>query len=224
MPVSNEMKYSLILASQSPRRKEILNYLGIPFLIKPAGIKEISQKKGHHEIVLDIARKKGLAALAKEVSNEDFKRSYFPVIVASDTIVCLEQKIMGKPEDINEARVMLRELAGRSHKVLTGIYIGFHELTSGKYKEVCFSCETIVEFDSFSDDTLEQYLATNDSLDKAGAYGVQGPGQTLIKGLKGSYSNVVGFPIANFIPKFKLAITSEDGEDVQFRSLFHGSP
>jgi septum formation protein len=142
-------------------------------------------------------------------------------VIASDTIVCLGQKMMGKPGDINEARAMLKELAGRTHKVLTGVYIGLYELTSGKYKEHCFSLETEVEFDNFTDDTLEVYLSTNDSLDKAGGYGIQGAGQVLVKRVKGSYSNVVGFPVSHFIEKLKSVITSEDDETGRFRDLFH---
>ncbi|MBT7611342.1 MAG: septum formation protein Maf [Bacteriovoracaceae bacterium] len=223
MPKGKEIKYSLILASESPRRKELLAYIGIDFDIHSVAAEEVSQKVDQHEIVQDISKKKGIASLNDLIKNKEFKRSYFPVVIASDTIVCLGQKIMGKPGDINEARAMLKELAGRTHKVLTGVYIGFYELTNGKYKEHCFSLETEVEFDNFSDDTLEIYLATKDSLDKAGGYGVQGAGQVLVKKLSGSYSNVVGLPVSDFITKLKSTITSEDDDTGRFRDLFHGS-
>jgi septum formation protein len=221
MPKGKEIKYSLILASESPRRKELLSYIGIAFEVFSVAIEEISLEKEQHDIVQDISKKKGVAALEELIKNKNFKKTYFPVVVASDTIVCLGQKIMGKPGDINEARAMLKELAGRTHKVLTGVYIGFYELTSGKYKELCFSCETEVEFENFTDDTLEIYLATKDSLDKAGGYGVQGSGQVLVKGLHGSYSNVVGFPLSTFIDKLKSVITSADDDLGRFRNLFH---
>ena len=219
---NKDIKYSLILASESPRRKELLSYVGIEFEIKSMAVEEISLKKDHHEIVQDISAKKGLASLNELIKNKEFKKTYFPVVIASDTIVCLGQKMMGKPGDINEARAMLKELSGKAHKVLTGVYIGFYELTSGKYKELCFSCETEVEFESFTDDTLEIYLETKDSLDKAGGYGVQGAGQVLVKKLNGSYSNVVGFPVSTFIEKLKSVITSEEDETGRFRDLFHG--
>ena len=223
MPKGKEIKYSLILASASPRRKELLSYIGIPFAIKTVAIEETSLKKDFDDIVQDIAAKKGKASLDKESKDKEFKKSYFPVVIASDTIVCLGQKMMGKPGDINEARVMLKELAGKKHKVYTGVYIGFHELTSGHYKEYCFSCVTEVEFYHFSNDILEHYLLTNDSLDKAGGYGIQGPGQILIKRIHGSYSNVVGFPLSLFITKLKDVITSEEDETGRFRNLFHGT-
>ena len=221
MPKGKEIKYSLVLASESPRRKELLSYVGIPYSIKPVAIEETSLEKDFGKVVEDISRKKGKASLKVETQNKNFKKSYFPVVVASDTIVCLGGKMMGKPGDINEARAMLKELAGKRHKVYTGIYIGLHELTSGYYRENCFHCVTEVEFDNFSEPTLEHYLSTNDSLDKAGGYGIQGPGQVLIKEIKGSYSNVVGFPVSQFITGLRDVITSEEDELGRFRDLFH---
>lgn len=114
-------------------------------------------------------------------------------IIGADTIVVLGQEVLGKPMDVQEASLMLTKLSGREHTVITGI--AFCWMHNNKPQKHLFFEKTIVEFEEISAVLLENYLATKDSLDKAGAYGIQGPSLPFIKKINGSYSNVVGFPI-----------------------------
>jgi septum formation protein len=221
MESDNTNRLSLILASQSPRRKELLGWVGIPFEQFPVDILEKSSLTSPQEVAEDIAVQKGDEAYRQLRSREGFGKSFFPCVVSSDTIVCLDTKIMGKPGDVNEARAMLKELAGRLHTVVTGVYIILVDPRDGKEKSVVFSSTTDVEFDQISEDVLEEYLQTGDSLDKAGSYGIQGPSLTFIKSVHGSYSNVVGFPLNEFIKELKALLTSSRDDKGEWRNLFH---
>lgn len=221
MESDNTNRLSLILASQSPRRKELLGWVGIPFEQFPVDILEKSNLTSPQEVAEDIAVQKGDEAYRLLRSREGFGKSFFPCVVSSDTIVCLDTKIMGKPGDVNEARAMLKELAGRLHTVVTGVYIILVDPRDGKEKSVVFSSTTDVEFDQISEDVLEEYLQTGDSLDKAGSYGIQGPSLTFIKSVHGSYSNVVGFPLNEFIKELKTLLTSSRDDKGEWRNLFH---
>ncbi|TNE95286.1 MAG: septum formation protein Maf [Deltaproteobacteria bacterium] len=221
MESDNTNRLSLILASQSPRRKELLGWVGIPFEQFPVDILEKSSLTSPQEVAEDIAVQKGDEAYRQLRSREGFGKTFFPCVVSSDTIVCLDTKIMGKPGDVNEARAMLKELAGRLHTVVTGVYIILVDPRDGKEKSVVFSSTTDVEFDQISEDVLEEYLQTGDSLDKAGSYGIQGPSLTFIKSVHGSYSNVVGFPLNEFIKELKALLTSSRDDKGEWRNLFH---
>ena len=170
----------LTLASQSPRRKELLEGLGIPFSIRPANINEDISFKSPLELATNLSKLK--ASALECLSGE--------VIVASDTVVAIDGEVLGKPGDLNQARDFLNRLSGKTHQVITGVTL----LNSKESKT--FAVETEVEFYSISDELLEQYLLTQDSLDKSGGYGIQGQAQVFIKSLRGSYSSVVGLPMA----------------------------
>ena len=114
-------------------------------------------------------------------------------MVSSDTVVSLEGKIFGKPKDQKEARAFLTELSGKTHHVYTGVYLGNFE------KELTFVSQTKVTFDDISSELMNLYIETGDSLDKAGAYGIQGMAMSFTKNIEGSYSNVVGFPVCDFV-------------------------
>ena len=217
-----DKRYDLILASKSPRRREILSWLNIPFEIKAEEIEEISEFKKHVEIVCDISKKKGVIILDELSKRNDFGDLFFPIVVSSDTIVTLEDKSFGKPLDINHAREMLKELSGKTHKVITGVYMGKPDLISGKVQEKVFTCETSVTFCKITDDLLETYLSTKESLDKAGSYGIQGSALTFISGLEGSYSNVVGFPIDRFIDELKNFLGFKDDTTGSWRKIING--
>ncbi len=213
---------SLVLASQSPRRKELLGWVGVPFEVFPVDILEKSNLTSPQEVAEDIAVQKGDEAFRLLRERKGFGETFFPCVVSSDTIVCLDTKIMGKPGDVNEARAMLKELAGRLHTVVTGVYVTVLDPRDGKEKSTVFSSTTDVEFDHIPEDVLEEYLKTGDSLDKAGSYGIQGPSLTFIKSLQGSYSNVVGFPLNEFIKELKVLLTSPRDDKGEWRNLFHG--
>jgi len=173
----------LILASSSPRRREFLEQLGLNFTIEPAHIDETPLPAETPEyfarrMALDKAR-----ALAAQ----------YPacVIIAADTVVALGGKIFGKPADSAEAFVYLRQLQGRTHRVITGLAV----LLAANHIEESLVETTSVTFDHFDDDILQAYVNSGDPLDKAGAYGIQGQGTFLVRSITGSYSNVVGLPV-----------------------------
>lgn len=201
-----EIKYSLVLASASPRRKELLGHLGIKFEIVSADIDEDISIKDPKEYCTYLAREKGVAVLNKLKS----KSNFYPVIVSADTIVCLGDKIYNKPANVDEARQMLSELAGKTHHVYTGVGICRLDIDTRKTVSQVFYDKTEVTFDKISEEILEQYLSTGDSLDKAGAYGIQGGSLAFISNLVGSYSNVVGFPLSLFVKELSLFLDVKD--------------
>lgn len=215
-------KYSLILASKSPRRREFFQWLNIPFDIHSKHIDEVSSFTDPFKVAEDIAAQKGKAVWDESANNPEFGKTFFPLVVSSDTVVALDDTIYGKPVDTDDARRMLKILSGKTHRVITSSYICFNNLTDNSFTERIFSCETKVTFGDISEDILEHYLLTNDSLDKAGSYGIQGPGLTFIRAVEGSYSNVVGFPIDHFIEQLKDVLGFAEDQKGEWRKLFHG--
>lgn len=193
----------------------------IPFRIVSADVAEESQHVSPNDVVRDIACQKGQAVYKMMEKEQGFKSTFFPLVVASDTIVTLGDKIYGKPGDVDHAREMLRELSGKMHEVTTGVYIGFFDLNERCYKERVFTCETDVKFKIITRDLLELYLSSGESLDKAGAYGIQGRGLTFISHINGSYSNVVGFPVDMFIDELKDILGYRSDNNGEWRNTFH---
>lgn len=181
-------KYQLILASGSPRRKELLAYLNIPFKILVSNVDEsFDPQTEPNKVAEELSNKKALA-VAKELD--------FPaVVVAADTIVLLKNEIIGKPEDIGEAEVFLKKLSGQMHEVITGVSIFISTNNRDSWQKHTFSEISQVSFEKLETSILVDYLKTNESLDKAGAYGIQGASLPFVKEIRGSYSNIVGLPI-----------------------------
>ena len=181
--LSNLKDYQLILASQSPRRQEMLKELGVNFEIR---IKEVE------EVYPD-----GLSAIEIPVYLAELKASAFQndikekdLVITADTIVCIDDWILGKPKDRADAVKMLKALSGRSHKVVSGVCL------TGSKKKVSFSTTTDVHFKVLTDDEINYYIDNYKPFDKAGAYGIQEwIGFVGIDGIEGSYFNVVGLPI-----------------------------
>ena len=178
-----------ILASASPRRKELIGHLKVPFSIETADIDESSEHRDPVKFCLDIAKEKG-----RVIFNRHPEECF---VVSADTIVCLDDKIYGKPKDRVEAKKFLEELGGKTHSVFTAVVV--HLRQAGHVSLLSFVEESKVTFNSITPDLMERYLATGDSLDKAGAYGIQGPSLTFISKVEGDYANVVGFPLSRFI-------------------------
>jgi septum formation protein len=174
---------SLVLASNSPRRKEYFHDLGLEFTTHSA---DIDERAGIDEdpdtFVLRMAGEKALAV-----------RHLFPSswVVAADTIVCLDRTILGKPRDADDAVAMLLALSGREHTVMTGFCVTCEE----QDVHVLRSVASLVRFADFSEDVARAYAETGEPLDKAGAYGIQGKGAFLVTQVVGSYSNIVGMPL-----------------------------
>lgn len=172
----------VILASASPRRRELLKQIGIETEIVPSGCEEIDgQTHTAAEVVEYNAASKGQWVKAKT-------GDALPVI-AADTVVALENQVLGKPADAEEAKAMLRFLSGKAHQVLTGVYVAFGG------KALVQVCTTDVYFRDLKEAEIEAYVATGEPLDKAGAYGIQGQGAILVKNIAGDYNNVVGLPL-----------------------------
>tara|TARA_R100000656_G_scaffold124808_2_gene103930 strand:- start:894 stop:1514 length:621 start_codon:yes stop_codon:yes gene_type:complete len=198
-----EKTFKLILGSQSPRRKELLGFLGIPFDIHTADLEEISNHTDPVEVVKDLALQKGKAVL--DSIRSKYSEEMIPVVVSSDTIVCLGETIYNKPADRDDAKRILMELSGKAHIVRTAV-----AFSSTHKPPLVFVVETKVTFDDISPELLEIYLDTGDSLDKAGAYGIQGPSLSFISKVEGSYSAVVGFPLSDVVAKLKEYMSSDN--------------
>jgi septum formation protein len=182
-------KIRLILASASPRRKELLGHLQIPFEIMTKNVVEESHHLNPVDFSSHISQMKGEAVI-KERSDDC-------LVVSADTIVCLGSKIYGKPSGVDEARIFLSELSGKTHSVFTAVTLN---LMYNKMRSTySFVEESRVTFNPITPHLMELYLSTKDSLDKAGAYGIQGPSLTFISKVEGDYANVVGFPLSRFV-------------------------
>jgi septum formation protein len=182
-------KIKLILASASPRRKELLGHLQLPFEIIIKNIKEESHFTDPVNFSKHIAQMKGDAVFRERTDN--------CLVVSADTVVSMGSKIYGKPADAKEARVFLSELSGKTHSVFTAVTLNLR--LEDEHLSHSFVEESRVTFNNITPDLMDRYLATKDSLDKAGAYGIQGPSLTFISKVEGDYANVVGFPLSRFI-------------------------
>jgi len=183
------LKQTLILASSSPRRKELLEDLQIPFVVRISDVEEsFLPTLPPEEVVTDLAKRKVQAIDRKEPNT---------YILGADTIVFHNGTILGKPSSREEAFHMLRQLSGTTHSVYTGVAI----LVNGQYST--FFEKTDVLFWELTDEDINSYLDTGEPFDKAGAYGIQGVGRTLVKGIHGDYFTVVGLPISRTVRELK---------------------
>ena len=196
----NNEKFKMVLGSQSPRRKELMGWLDIPFDIVTSELEEKSSETIPQSFCEDIAKLKG-----DDVWNKVNNKKSF--VVSSDTIVCIGNEILGKPKNSVEAKEMLLKLSASTHKVITSVYLKTHE------KSHVFSVSSEVTFDNIDPYTMDLYLASGESLDKAGAYGIQGKGLAFISDLRGSYSNVVGFPLSHFVKELCRFLNIESEEN-----------
>lgn len=190
--LENIDKYSVILASASPRRKELFQRLGIPFKVRTLlGIDEsYPQDLPLEQVAEYIAHKKAAGYKLSMQSGE--------LIVTADTIVRIGDEMLGKPRTVEEAKDMLRKLSGRSHYVYTGVVITSIE------KQVSFTAESRVEFAQLTDNEINYYVDNYLPLDKAGAYGIQDwIGMVAVANIEGSYFNVVGMPMQRLFTALK---------------------
>ena len=174
----------LILASQSPRRRELLGLLGIPFEIRVPNADETMDPTGEpaQQVAL-VSRRKAEATPREEDA----------VVIAADTIVVCDGKILGKPKDPEDAARMLRLLSGRTHQVMTGLTVLYQD-------KVCSHTEvTQVTFRELSDSEILRYVRSGEPMDKAGAYGIQGGAALFAQGICGDYYNVVGLPVCRLV-------------------------
>lgn len=180
----------IVLASMSPRRKRIFEEMGIEIEVSPADIdEECDGKIDPVDFAVKTAAKK-----ARTVAERLAEQGRRPWIVAADTIVVVENEVLGKPADAKEAKSMLSRLSGRTHTVITGWTVGVH---LGEW--VTGHSETAVTFHGLTKAQIEGYVATGEGADKAGAYAVQGIGAFLVDRIDGDYFNVVGLPVSRVV-------------------------
>jgi len=184
---NNKKNEAFILASGSPRRRELLRQLGFSFTVIPSRLEETNQRgmepRGH------------ATYYAKEKAKEVAQRYPEQWVLAADTIVVVAEEIFGKPVNVTEATAMLSRLSGRSHHVITGVCL----LNAQCGVEESQTVETEVFMRRLDTADIEGYIATGEPMDKAGAYGIQGIGGCLVQRIEGSYSNVVGLPLCETV-------------------------
>lgn len=175
----------IVLASGSPRRRELLAKFNIDFDIVYSEVPEIVNDFDEpKQTAMSLAFQKANDVSQKMINGE--------IVIAADTIVVFKDRILGKPRNEKEAFEMLSELSGKTHSVITGFAI----IESGTYNKIIDFAETVVKFKDLTSDRIKRYIETGEYLDKAGAYAIQGYGSILVDWIRGSYWNVVGLPIS----------------------------
>lgn len=180
----------MILASGSPRRQEILKEVGFNFKVVVPEIEEVSKEEEPVKKILDISRKKAMSV------GEKYTNEY---VLSADTVVVVDDKILGKPKNVEEAREYLSLLSGREHEVITAYTFMSIE------KNIFLSDYSVskVKFYKLDEETINWYIETEEYKDKAGAYGIQGKGRVLVENINGDFFSIMGFPVASFVNKLK---------------------
>ncbi|MCK5785971.1 MAG: septum formation inhibitor Maf [Candidatus Sabulitectum sp.] len=189
-PVEKE----LILASKSPRRTEVLELAGVPHIIHPSSVEEVSMEGSPEGIVMHWAQAK-----AADVA---VKFSDHPVLGA-DTMVFRDGILMGKPQSTEQAFDMIRSLSGRWHTVYGGVSL----IWQSRGTSFSFVEATRVKVRDLAEQEIRAYIATGEPMDKAGAYGIQGQGCVLVEKVEGCYFNVMGLPVSRFLQRFRESLT-----------------
>lgn len=179
----------IILASKSPRRKELLSEMGITF--------DIYSKVIEEHLDPDVEPARAVEKLAEEKAQAVFDECLDAIVIGADTVVCVDHEILGKPKDREDAQRMLEKLSGSTHQVIGGVAL------LSKEKRIVFSCVTTVHFYELSEEQILAYIDSNEPMDKAGAYGIQGLGKQFVEGIEGDYFNVVGLPVSRVLRALK---------------------
>ena len=215
--MQKEQNVRLVLASASPRRRELLSQIGLEFTVMPSTKEENAKTTEAGALVQELSRQKAVDiweqlsggqgqnpdADQEQISEEtqepnlNGKRQPELLVIGADTVVCCEGKILGKPHSREAAAEMLTALQGRSHEVYTGV-----TLYSQSETVTFFEC-TKVEFYPMTEVEISEYIDSKEPMDKAGAYGIQGLGARFVKGIRGDYNNVVGLPVGRLYQELK---------------------
>ena len=215
--MQKEQNVRLVLASASPRRRELLSQIGLEFTVMPSTKEENAKTTEAGALVQELSRQKAVDiweqlsggqgqnpdADQEQISEEtqepnlNGKRQPELLVIGADTVVCCEGKILGKPHSREAAAEMLTALQGRSHEVYTG-----ETLYSQSETVTFFEC-TQVEFYPMTEVEISEYIDSKEPMDKAGAYGIQGLGARFVKGIRGDYNNVVGLPVGRLYQELK---------------------
>ena len=191
----------IILASASPRRKEILSELDVDFRVVVADTDESSDISDPVELTRELARRKGLAVYEKLLQSGEYDAES-AIIISADTVVCRDGEILGKPRDRADAVAMLTSLSGRSHTVVSGVAVTVRGVTRTD------ASVTTVRVQEIPREEIERYVDSGEPMDKAGAYGIQGRFSVFVEGIDGCYFGVVGLPV-NTLSNLYLEATGE---------------
>jgi septum formation protein len=191
----------VILASGSPRRKELLTQAGIAFEVITSDADETPTKTVPAEIVMELSKRKGEDVYERLEREGRIDKTGETLIISADTLVFFKDERLGKPKDKADAFRMIKELSGDVHDVITGVTLTY--VNQGQKKQVRFFEKTEVSVYDLTDEEIEAYIATGEPMDKAGAYAIQGFFGKYIKGINGEYANVVGLPIARLYYEIK---------------------
>lgn len=186
----------IILASQSPRRRELMELIGFPFSVRVSDGEETITSHDPVAVTEELSWQKAQAVAAELDDAQEI------IVIGADTVVSVEGQILGKPASKDEARSMIRTLQGRDHMVYTGVTILGRSAVHGDRCET-FSEGTRVTVASMSEDEIESYISTEEPYDKAGAYGIQGTFARFIQGISGDYYNVMGLPVHRLYEQLK---------------------
>jgi len=192
------MSKRIILASQSPRRKQLLDQLGLEYEVIASNIEEIvppviGGQNSASQIVTELARQKAFAV--GEWLQKNNKGEEELIIIAADTIVVLDNKIYGKPSSPGEAKTTLQDLCGKIHQVYTGVALLCFDLARSSIQCLTESENSLVSFRKYREAEIDAYIATGEPMDKAGAYALQGAGACLVAKIEGCYTNIIGLPM-----------------------------
>jgi septum formation protein len=193
----------IILASQSPRRKQLLDQLGFKYEILVPHIDEtlpasVNEGSSPGQLATELARQKAFA-IGEELRKNGNNSADEVIIIAADTIVVLDNKLFGKPNSPAEAKAILQSLCGKTHQVYTGVALLVYNFTENKMHCLTESENSLVSFRKYEDAEIEAYIETGEPMDKAGAYALQGVGACLVAKIDGCYTNVIGLPMPKVV-------------------------
>lgn len=207
---------NVVLASSSPRRYELLNDAGVRFRVQTPSVPvdeslEPDELAAPEEAVKKLAERKAGAVVQDILAVNPVGLG---IVIGADTMVVLDGSVYGKPFSADDARRMLRELSGRTHEVLTGVSVWLVLLGEGDQGNVSLAYRSFVEksqvtFKELTDEQIDAYVATGETIDKAGAYAIQGKGAELVAGYEGDYDNIVGLPVTRLLNEFPDLLRTE---------------
>ena len=185
----------IILASASPRRREILSELGVNFEVVVADADESSEQKDPEKLTKELSKRKAEAVREKLLKAGTLTEDC--VIIAADTVVFNNGEILGKPKDAADAKAMIRSLSGKEHSVVSGVSVTVRE------KSFCAACTTRVRVEDIPESEIDRYVASGEPMDKAGAYGIQEGGELIVESYEEPLSNIIGLPVELIAPRLR---------------------
>lgn len=193
----------IILASASPRRRELLEQIGLSFEVMTSHVEEKISSSEPDRVVEELSRGKAKAVAEEPVRDREADAEGALLVIGADTVVAVDGAILGKPADAEDAFRMLERLQGREHEVYTGVTLLYRAAGASEWTVRSFHERTCVHLYPMTEAEISEYVDTGDPLDKAGAYGIQGFCARYVRGIEGDYNNVVGLPVGRLYQEIK---------------------